>query len=75
MFIIDFEKFIFRSWEKIGIQGKNKTGLNVIQLLQSKMLCIGIYLMMKYLNIFIIRCLFSKVGVFECLFKFYIFLV
>lgn len=54
MFIIDFEKFIFRSWEKIGIQGKNKTGLNVIRLLQSKMLCIGIYLMMKYLNIFII---------------------
>lgn len=33
MLTIDFEKFTSRSWEKIGIQGKNKTGSNVTQLL------------------------------------------
>lgn len=33
MLTIDFEKFTSRSWEKTGIQGKNKTGSNVTQLL------------------------------------------
>lgn len=67
MLTIDFEKFTSRSWEKIGIQGKNKTGSNV-----TRLLCTGTHLMMKYLNISITRCLLSKAGALECSPKFHI---